>query len=127
MQEQIVNFYSQPQVGMGMPVFAGARRPGGMVGGGFFSTLARFAVPLLKNIGGRALRVAARTATDVLDRQQPWKQSLVNNTLDEVKTFVLPSSSSGINKEGAGIRRKRHHLNDIFSSSSKRIKRIRRK
>ena len=43
MQEEIYNFYSQAGGG-NMTVFAGARRPG-MMGGGFFSTLSRFALP----------------------------------------------------------------------------------
>ena len=63
MQEEIYNFYKQS--GGSLLVFTGARRPG-MIRGGFFSTLARFALPILRNIGGRVLRVAARTAKDVM-------------------------------------------------------------
>ena len=89
MQEQILHFYSRPQVGGGgaMSVFAGSRRSSGsMVGGGFFSTLARFAIPILKNLGGRALRVAARTATDVIDQRRPFGESLRDHTIQEVKS-----------------------------------------
>ena len=44
MQDEISKFYSQ--TGGSLPAFSGARRPG-MVGGGFFSTLARYTPPIL--------------------------------------------------------------------------------
>jgi hypothetical protein len=108
MQDQIFQFCSQPQLGGGgMPIFMGARHPGMLVGGGFFSTLARFALPLLKNIGGRALRVAACTATHVIDQRRPLGDSLMQNTLQEVKSAFQKPSDATINKVGGGARRKR--------------------
>jgi hypothetical protein len=90
MQDEIYNFYSQS--GGSMQVFAGARRPG-MVGGGFFSTLARFALPILKSIGGRVLRVAARTARDVVGNHRNLGESLLQNASREMMR------SSPVNKQ----------------------------
>ena len=55
--------YSQPQLGRGLPVYAGWRRQSG---GGILGSIARFAMPILKNVGKRALNVAAKTAKDVV-------------------------------------------------------------
>jgi hypothetical protein len=111
MQEEISTFYSKPQLGSGMPVYAGANR----WGGGFFSTLARFAMPLLRSFAGRAVNVAARTASDVIDGRRPIKEALVGNTLDEVRSAIRNNRQQSINKEGEGA-------NDIFSSSRKKRK-----
>ncbi len=121
MQEGIIDFYRQPQMGGGMPVFTGSRRY--QSGGGFFSTLARFALPLLGKVGKRALSVAARTATDVLDRHRPIKDALYDNTMQEVRTVFSPNASSPINKVGGGRGRRRRQrivAGDIFSH--KRLK-----
>lgn len=56
------SIYSQPQYGSGLPVYAGARRQSG---GGILGSIARFALPILKNVGKRALGVAAKTVKDV--------------------------------------------------------------
>ena len=107
MHEEIIDFYSRPQIGGAMPVFVGARR-----GGGFFSTLARYALPLLKMVGSRLFGVASKTAGDVFERGQPLKESLINNSLDEVSSIIgkyrkRPATDIN-NKEGDGY-------NDIFS------------
>jgi hypothetical protein len=125
MQEEIYNFYSQAG-GSGaasMPVFVGARRPG-MLGGGFFSTLARYALPILRNIGGRFLRVAARTARDVLGNQRSLGDALLQHTSREVADVARsPSPPSNINKQqGTGFRKRRRAL-DIFT----KLKRQRQK
>ena len=121
MQEEIYNFYRQ--TGGSLPVFVGVRRPG-MLGGGFFSTLARFALPILRNIGGRVLRVAARTARDVMGNQHSLGDALLRNTTREVSEVARSPSppSSNINKQGGdGFRkRKQRPLEDIFTSLKKR-------
>ena len=113
MQEEISAFYSKPQLGSGMPVYAGANR----WGGGFFSTLARFAMPLLRSFAGRAVNVASRTASDVIAGRRPITEALVGNTLDEVRSAIRNSNNRqhSINKEGEGA-------NDIFSLSRKKRK-----
>jgi hypothetical protein len=103
MQKEITAFYSQPQTGGAMPVYTGARR----WGGGFFGSLARFALPLLKKFAGRAVNVASKTASDVLDGRRPIKDALFDNTLDEVRSIINKRNTS-INKEGEG--------GDIFSN-----------
>jgi hypothetical protein len=138
MEHQIIRFYSQPTASMSgggggeiMQVFSGSRR---MSGGGFFSSLARFALPLLRNIGGRALRVAARTATDVLDNQRPLRQALVDNALQEVRSVARDiNKQPPPQQQGEGTRRRRKRkatvaaaaaYTDIFSNKEK--KKIRR-
>jgi len=115
MLDEIAEFYSKPQIGGSLPVFVGSRRH--QVGGGFFGTLARFALPILKRFGGRALNVAARTVSDVVERQQPLKDAFISNAMQEVKTVLDRKRSdppSSINKEGGGRR-------DIFSSKRRRL------
>jgi len=118
MEEEIYNFYSQSGGGS---VFAGSRRPG-MVGGGFFSTLARFALPILKSIGGRVMRVAARTARDVVGGQRNLGDALLQHSsrelTDALKSPSPPSSPSysNINKHRGGGIRKRKRALDIFTS-----------
>ena len=52
--DRSANFYSQPSyVGGGFPIFSGSRR---MRGGGIFGSLARLAVPVVKNLGRSLLR-----------------------------------------------------------------------
>lgn len=118
MQEEIFNFYSQSGEGS---VFAGSRRPG-MVGGGFFSTLARFALPILKSIGGRVMRVAARTARDVVGRQRTLGDALMQHSSRELSDALKspspspPHPSSNINKQqGSGVRKRKRAL-DIFTT-----------
>jgi len=106
MQDEITAFYSQPETGGGMPVYAGATR----WGGGIFSSLARFALPLLKRFAGRAVNVAAKTASDVIDGRRPIKDALIGNTIEEVRSAIR--SGHSINKEGEGQR-------DIFSRKRK--------
>jgi hypothetical protein len=55
MDQALFKFYSTPQTGgSGIPnVFSGSRR--NMVGGSFFGTLLRSALPIIKNVGKRAL------------------------------------------------------------------------
>jgi hypothetical protein len=101
MQDEIAAFYSRPQVGGGgMPVYTGSVR----WGGGIFSTIARFALPLLKIFAGRAVNVAAKTASDVIDNRRGFKDALIGNTIQEVRSAIRDRS---INKEGDGA--------DIFS------------
>jgi hypothetical protein len=120
MQEEIYSFYSQ--TGGSMTVFAGARRPS-MVGSGFFSTLARFALPILRNIGGRVLRVAARTARDVMGNHRSLGDALLQHTTREVADVARsppPPLPSNINKhQGEGFRKRKRAL-DIFTALKRR-------
>jgi hypothetical protein len=69
---------------------------------------------LLRSFAGRAINVASKTASDVIDGRRPIKEAIVGNTLDEVKAAFRKREHS-INKEGEGA-------NDIFSSSPKKRK-----
>lgn len=69
----LVDFYSKPQLGRGFPVFQGTRR---QVGGSFLSSLARFAIPVLKFLGKKVLGVATNVASDVIDRKMSFRESV---------------------------------------------------
>ncbi len=105
MQDEIVDFYSQSQVGGSMPAYAGSRR----VGGGFLGNLMRFALPLLKSVGRRALNVASRTADDMVEGRRSFKDSLMDNAQEEVRSVLRKHGppTTFINKTGEG---------DIFSA-----------
>jgi hypothetical protein len=123
MQEEIIKFYSRPQFGGGSGVvFSGSRRQ--QVGGGFFGSLARFALPMLKTIGSRVLNVASRTASDVLQEGRPLKQSLLDNTVEEVQSILrkraAPTthvSPSSINNSGE-LEGRGYFESDVFNNNN---------
>ena len=98
MDEEIFRFYSNSGATTTTPVMVGSGR-------GFFKKMVKYALPILKSIGGRVLH----TAGDVLSN----RRSLVGALNDEL-------SPTHINKEphvGAGRKRKRlqrRKLPDIF-------------
>ena len=67
----MTGFYSRPSYQSGYPVFAGGRR---QVGGGIFGALKRallpglkrYALPVMKRVGNRALDFGANVAADAL-------------------------------------------------------------
>jgi hypothetical protein len=65
-------------------VYTGASR----WGGGILSTLARFALPLLRTFAGHALNVAIKTALDVIENRRPSKDAFIDNTMLEVRTAI---------------------------------------
>lgn len=81
----IKDFYSQPQSGLGLAVYSGTRR---QLGGSFLSGLARFALPILKKLGGKALGIASRVASDVVTNKQPFKESLKRHAKEEFLNTV---------------------------------------
>jgi len=99
MDEILYNTYSQTGGG-NLPVFAGSRRH--LVGGGFFSTLARFGIPLLKNICKRLLGATARGATEYLSGNKGLGEAMVGQIGDE----AIDLAQEGV-KRGAAAFRKR--------------------
>ena len=94
----LVDFYSKPQLGGGLAVFQGARR---QVGGSFLSSLARFAIPILKFLGKKALGVATNVASDVIDKKMSFRESIPRRTREEVLQTLRNVQS------GRGQKRKR--------------------
>jgi hypothetical protein len=80
MNDAITSLYSR-QLGGELPYFAGNPT---QWGGGILQTIARFAFPILKRLVG----VAANTAEDVIYHEKPFKQSLVDNAMNEVSNFI---------------------------------------
>ncbi len=78
MNEALYNFYANPQDGSGLPVFTGSKRH--LHGGGFFGTLLRGAIPILKAVGRRAIGVASRGA----DQYLSGKKDFIPAMTDEI-------------------------------------------
>jgi hypothetical protein len=90
--DAIAQAYSQE--GGDLPFFVGKQ-----YGSGWLRTLARIAFPIVK----RAVRVAGRTADDVINTNKDWKTSLQDNTLEEVGNAV----NTTINRVGNRLANKR--------------------
>lgn len=71
--DSIAHAYSQE--GGDLPFFVGKQ-----YGSGWLRTLARIAFPIVK----RVVRVAGRTADDVINSNKNWRSSLQDNAFDEV-------------------------------------------
>jgi len=97
----IKDFYSQPQSGLGLPVFSGTRR---QLGGSFLSGLARFALPILKKLGGKALGVVGRVASDVISDKKPFRESLKRRAKEEFINTI---------RGGGGIRKRPRYINKL--------------
>ena len=112
MQEALYEMYSTPQVGGDLTVFSGSRRH--MKGAGFFSTLARVALPIIKNIGKRILGAGVRGATKVL-AGEPILQSFADEFVDE-GIGLAKDGVSAVNQKwrqkGRGIKRKKMSINN---------------
>lgn len=74
----ITSFYANSQVGGELPYFVGKQ-----YGAGWLRTLGRFALPILKTIGG----VAVKTASDVLNNNAKILPTLKNYAMEEVGNF----------------------------------------
>jgi hypothetical protein len=80
----IINLYSSGQRGGELPYFIGKQ-----YGSGWLKSIARFAFPILRRLGG----VAMKTASDVLEKDQKILPSLANNAIDAVSE-VIPGMGS---------------------------------
>lgn len=92
--DYVKEFYSQPQAGGGFSVYSGTRR---QIGGSFLSGLARFALPILKFLGRKALNIGKNVATDVIVDKKPLKQSVETRIVEEAKKTL----------KGRGVKRGR--------------------
>ena len=93
MNDVIASIYSN-QLGEDLPYFSG--NSGQWGGGGILQTIARFAFPLLKRIAG----VAANTAEDVIYDRKSFKDSLIDNAMNEVTNNNNKRKSRSINRVG---------------------------
>lgn len=82
MDKALIQLYSQQQGGS-IPFYAGYSRH--QLGGSFLGGLLRFALPLFKSFGTSALKVAANTAEDVVNRKRPLKEAMYSNFKREIK------------------------------------------
>ena len=76
MYDPVSDFYSRPQVGSGgIGVFYGSRR---QQGGGIFALIQRFAIPILRRIGERLLRMAPTVGSKAME--------VVSDTISDVRS-----------------------------------------
>jgi hypothetical protein len=102
MDDLITRVYSG-QVGGALPFFQGSQS---QWGGGLLQTIGRFAFPILKRILG----VATNTAEDVIEGRKSFKDSLVDNALEEVKNVVMPTATAAtsINRKRPQTQKSKH-------------------
>jgi len=79
MNPELVSIFSGPQSGGELPYFVGKQ-----YGSGWLKTLGRFAIPILKRLGGAAFR----TARDVITKDQPILPTLKSNMLSEASAII---------------------------------------
>jgi len=101
MDQSIIEFYSKPQFGSGAGSFyVGQRLP--QVGGSFLGGVGRFLLPILKTIGKHVLGIGLHSASDIINKNAPIKDSILKHTTNAFNSFVDKKSS--INKS---VKRKR--------------------
>ena len=93
--DSIAQAYSQE--GGDLPFFVGKQ-----YGSGWLRTLARVAFPILK----RVVRVAGRTADDMIYDNKDWKSSLKDNAMEEVGRAV-GSTINRVRQEATNNRKRR--------------------
>ena len=107
MNEEIVRYY---QTGHGLPVFTGAMRYG-QTGAGFFGALLKMALPLLGTIGRSLFNIAGDTATQVIEKDKPVGEAIVNSAVKEIASKVTTrkrkSDFSKIHKQRTVKQRRR--------------------
>ena len=118
--QDIISFYSTNQNGGDLPYFVGKQ-----YGSGWLKSIGRFALPILKRLGG----VAVKTATDVLKNDSRILPTLKNYAMEEVgnilpgvvdafqnKNNPCPTTAEGLKRRKIlqNDRNKRRKLNTIF-------------
>ncbi|GEM_PF-4905664 len=98
MESAVYNLYSG-QGGGYLPVFSGYH------GGGFFGSLAKFALPILKNLGRRALGVVSRGATQYLSGNKKLSTAMLDEMGDEADDLARVGLKQATNLGKAGIKR----------------------
>ena len=88
---------SANQAGGDLPYFVGRQ-----YGSGWLGTLARVAFPILKKIAG----IASHAAEDVIYRDKPVKDAIVDNTMGAINKFVQKGSSTAAGGINRGAKRK---------------------
>ena len=124
MYDPIADFYSRPQLGSGIAIYQGNRR---QAGGGIFSSIARFAVPILRKIrdkifgmapavGAKALEVVKNSIDDVRrNNKTSFVEAIRDNARETLRQQgLLPQDGSCINRvrrrkrrASAGVGKKR--------------------
>ena len=98
MNDSIISTYSGPQNGGELPYFIGKQ-----YGSGWLRTIGRFAIPILKRLGG----VAYRTVKDVFNKNKDVLPALKENVMNEVADFTKDPKRSKSPKGGSINKRRK--------------------
>ena len=101
----ITRYYSGGQTGgASLPYFVGRQ-----YGAGWLRAIARLALPLITSAVGAAGTVAAKTASDLIEDRKSFKESLKDNTLNEIRSRVLKRAAP-INRSHVTKKKKRRTI-----------------
>lgn len=114
--------YYISQAGSGLPIFQGSRGQRGHGFGSVLGGLFRSAMPMLKRIGGQALRTGAQIASDMVSGKS-FSESAAKRISEGINTF-LPQNSDSV-QTGSGARRTRKRKRGVKKLKSKSNKRRR--
>ena len=103
-------------IGGALPVFSGGRY---QRGGGLFSSIARFALPLLKSFGKNMLRhgtrALANTVGEVLDDGGNLRDAALRHGVQAAKSAF----SDTVAQRGSGRKRRKRLRRDVFTTINK--------
>jgi hypothetical protein len=129
MYDPIADFYSKPQLGSGIAIYQGHRR---QTGGGIFSSIARFAVPILRNIKEKLFRMAPvirNKAMDIvkdsIEDIQSGKRTFVEAFSNNARKALRDQGLLPPSQEGSGINKvtKRRRKSKGITTTHRRKKR----
>lgn len=102
MNDLVVQYYSKPQYGDGLPYFEGQRYH--QIGGGFLANIGKFLLPILKTLGKHALGIGVETAHRVISKDEPVAEAIQKSVIKRV----------------TGRKRKNSRVNDIIKNKKKK-------
>jgi hypothetical protein len=107
--------YSGQYGGASLPYFVGKQ-----YGSGWLQNLARIAFPLLKKALGFAGTVAANTAEDIIESRKSFKDSIIDNTINEAQRVIAGGVKRGSGRPLSSINKASNFKRQrtIFSKNS---------
>ncbi len=106
-------YYANQAGGTSLPVFRGAAYQQGHGLGSLFSSLARFAVPLLKRgakyLGRHALNTGVQVARDVLEDRRNWRDSAKHRLRSTANTIMedVEGKLNQFQQQGEGYKKRK--------------------
>jgi hypothetical protein len=118
------DIFLRQQRGGNIAGYRGARMQRGYGIGGIFKSLARYAIPLLKQgakvVGKRALQVATEVGQDVLQGKNV-RESVENHGGKVVKDFAEQGARTLLRQTGHGRKRRRSQCSNLSSDKKQKL------